>query len=108
MIKLWPSDDPHVYTEGDYAGDGNGVAWMYTSYSESLCSEHCNDDYCHLAHPEECIVCDERIRDTWHMVCLDGGDSAHRDCVYIHRDYPHTDGTLPDCHACDPDGTIWP
>lgn len=100
-IKLWRTDDPKVFTEGDYAGDGNGVTLVLTQYSEWPCTGSCEEDCQAGSHMSECDVCGTLIREMDHFVCLDGGDSAHEDCVIIHSTYPHQADSLYDCPACD-------
>lgn len=103
-IKLWRSpDDPKVFNEGDYAGDGNGATWVLTQYSESPCSGECKDDPCEWVHASKCIACGDYIDEMSHFLCMDGGDSAHDnyECVIVHAQYPHSTGTLYDCLACD-------
>lgn len=110
LVRLWRTDDRIIFTEGDYGDDANGVTWTWTCYSDTLCSPHCEDDHCYLAHPEVCAVCGQGIADQWHYLCLDGGDSAHADCVAIHVSYPHYADTLYDCPACvmEDDETSYP
>lgn len=103
LIKLWQTDDRRVFTEGDYGDDANGVSWMWTSYSDTLCSPRCGDDHCYLIHPNDCVTCGNYVNDMDHYMCLDGGEAAHLGCVVIHSSYPHQEGTLYDCPACDMD-----
>lgn len=93
-LILWRTDDPKVFTEGD-------VQWIITDYSEPLCSRHCPDDLCPWPHPDVCAACGEMIYEGDHLVCLDGGDAAHLDCVKVHASYPHSQDSLYDCPACD-------
>lgn len=105
MIKLWPNRayGDRSFTEGDYAGDPNGTDWVWTRYTDSLCSGRCEDDHCYLIHPSECRECGKYIQEMDHFLCVDGGDSAHSDCVEAHADYPHQVNSLYDCPACEMD-----
>lgn len=101
-IKLWRSSvDPKMFTEGDYADDGNGVAWRLEHLEGPICSPECANDLCDLAHPYECVSCDQWITERDCYARTDEGDGAHEVCVVIHSDYPHQTDTLHDCPACD-------
>ena len=101
-IKLWGSShDPKLFTEGDYADDGNGVAWRREHMEGPICSPHCDNDLCDLAHPYECVACGNWVTERDCFARTDEADGAHWDCVIIHSTYPHQDGTLHDCPACD-------
>lgn len=102
LIKLWRTDDPKIFTEGDFASDGNGIQWVRTTYSDHPCSRRCEDVDCPEAHYEACRGCGGTIMETEYVRGADG-ESAHEDCVVIHSDYPHQTDTLYDCPACDMD-----
>jgi len=101
-IILWRSSvDPELFTEGDYADDGNGVSWRQEHLEGPICSPRCENDLCDLAHPYECVACGQWVTERYCFARIDEGDGAHQGCVTIHSTRPHSSGTLYDCPACD-------